>query len=806
MIHNGSFACLGQRDLPALNTRATTACYLCLWWVITWDTGHCLQVMCQLHFAIPFLSSQLTPYPLQGERLEVSSWLEPHVIDRWCALLTTFLRLLSPQWYDTISWNLLLGQRIGEAANPGPKRRQRLKSTTATIAIVNPTSVRNKFQEFKHFIQDHGCNAIALSETSATLDTQHQVSRAIKAIWSSPVTPQAQRLDGQPSNRGRAGGAAVFSSLPCRPTRHTINEYWQATTRLLHVILTIGSTDIQIFVLYGATSSLPNASQFNDDLLTEAIHLPQLLPLPTMYMGDFNLKVSDARPFHDLFKKGYRSLDHLFSSRYGSKMPPFCKDSTLPDNAVLSPDLIGLVTEIKVLPSKLFDSHDPVIFTMVFPKDPVAYRRYQMPKSWTDLPIQAEQLQAASEKHQDLFEGVWNSKVEALVDETIVNYCSKEVEHFPCSHLPKSYRGRYKPPKAKLFPRQRHVPKGRAGDYEPPGEVCAIRTKRQIRQLRRIQSLRRRIAKVETMQDIWERTRKTLQQEWDVIVADRSVGCTFGQWAQETPEIGPLPRLVPPSSLLWSVEQMFKLQVDDAVHHDGVIRKRQCLWDLHSDKKNNHSRKAFALARGTVKPTLHTIATTVEALGLVMQASWIVNQPNMQLVEVALEHSLHFHANFPIKIGECTVWLTEATTFSITLKIQHPALLEGEQPVQQTHETSDPAAVFDALDDFWHQYWNRDPASDSPLLVYLEQLAEIRTSLPPDIPNLQVTQVDPTLWNQAIAETKKISCPGIDGVRAHELQILLQPAIKALIAATQSEEAVIPPDYMFGRTFPLQKR
>lgn len=158
-------------------------------------------------------------------------------------------------------------------------------------------------------------------------------------------------------------------------------------------------------------------------------------------------------------------------------MPPSCKDSTNPDNAVISPDLLDYITHVEVLTAKLFDAHEPVIFTIELPQEPLTELRYQVPKTWPDLPTQADHLQSAMDTKPLLFEevnsyGDWNAAVENFVDSAIRDHCSPKIEFFPVTFLPKAYRGRHKPPKAKRFPRQSQVPKGRTGDYEPPGEVA----------------------------------------------------------------------------------------------------------------------------------------------------------------------------------------------------------------------------------------------------------------------------------------------------------------------------------------------
>lgn len=70
-----------------------------------------------------------------------------------CLILTWFsFQLLSFVHYHRAI--PLRGVRIGEAANPGPKRRV-LKDKSIAIAIVNPTSIANKQSQFEFLIEKY---------------------------------------------------------------------------------------------------------------------------------------------------------------------------------------------------------------------------------------------------------------------------------------------------------------------------------------------------------------------------------------------------------------------------------------------------------------------------------------------------------------------------------------------------------------------------------------------------------------------------------------------------------------------------
>ena len=72
-----------------------------------------------------------------------------------------------------------LGMRIGEAKNPGPVGN---RSQKTVWAIVNPTSIYSKVEEFRDLIKQYDIGIISCSETSATSATQKTFTAALKKM------------------------------------------------------------------------------------------------------------------------------------------------------------------------------------------------------------------------------------------------------------------------------------------------------------------------------------------------------------------------------------------------------------------------------------------------------------------------------------------------------------------------------------------------------------------------------------------------------------------------------------------------
>ena len=107
------------------------------------------------------------------------------------------------------------------------------------MTIVNPTSLANKHSDFTYMQQQYAVNLFACSETTATVGAQKSLGAFLKqrffnSIWSSPVQPQKIRQDGNPSERGKVGGTAIFSDHKGRaPFDIDFHLPWQFHNRIV---------------------------------------------------------------------------------------------------------------------------------------------------------------------------------------------------------------------------------------------------------------------------------------------------------------------------------------------------------------------------------------------------------------------------------------------------------------------------------------------------------------------------------------------------------------------------------------------
>ena len=456
----------------------------------------------------------------------------------------------------------MLGVRVGEAQQPGPLR----------FALVNPTSIVSKISQFDTLAHQQSVDIICASETSATLKAQKLFSQQVrtvcgfKSLWSPPVANQFDRLDGESSLRGRASGVGIFSKIPCRHALQTLDNDILSTARLVHTIHTYGELQFQVVTFYGLACHSSQADQQTDQLLRASLEATEHMRLPTIIAGDFNCDPF-ALPCSQLLRERHLvDLPMQHARMYGKPMPPTCRDTTTPDNALLCPQIASWLCAIEVMSDPLFDTHKVVLFDLNIPAQQTCVTRIVLPQSWLEFPIQdhyiAEQYQSSDCQPRDLRQ--WASKVETAVDFAYQHtQLSNGIAPANVKVLPSRAKGRCMPRKPTAIPQRTLLPKSRPGDYTPKFETHRFATLRLVKQLRRLQTLRRRVAKLQL-----GGSAIGLVNEWSAIVRADSPPGGFVSWCCAQPELGPPPQQCPGLDYLHTAEQLLRHYVDTEVDFD----------------------------------------------------------------------------------------------------------------------------------------------------------------------------------------------------------------------------------------------
>ena len=700
----------------------------------------------------------------------------------------------------SVCWRPCLGAaiRYGEAKNPGPA-----EFVEFGLCITNPTTLNLKADLYGDLFNAASCQLVSCSETSATAKMQSQFVSAmrpkgIRCQWSPPVQPMRVKVSGEQSERGQASGVALLGRVPFRSARIPLRSEWATSTRVLHSVVRLGPCDIQVFAVYFRPCNNSASMPFNNDMMRMILDHSRLLPLPLIVMGDFNCQPSDLDCWPELQAQGFAQLSDLHAHLHGLPFPPACKGATSPDTAILSPILKQYVSSVKVMDSSWMATHSPVVFRLRIPAAGLFHLRYKFPKSFVDFGLENVDLANAAPlvdvSEVDSLEG-WGKAVEPTVDQAL------RQSHPAVSSLPRSYRGRCVPLQPKKFPIQSSVRVASHGDYEPPGEVVTMPTRRKVKQLRRIDSLKQRMISFEKRGAKYPGVKDQLVDEWQAIVHCFAFGMPFLSWVQDFGVVGFPACPFPSSEWLGCVSQLVKFHVDAAVHADLKIRRDKVQYQIHQDTKSSR-KSAFAKVRGPGNPPITELRSAVDFDAFIVGA----NGPCLYEVYGDSSSLESLDVGFPVQVGDCMTSLQSKSAHHVTVKSFQALQCDGSSvQVTQEQRHCDPKAIAHDLNSFWVPIWTRDPLD----LRFLDD--QVPSAKFPSLisaarhPEIQVNMLDLNVWKLVIKKLKPNSARGVDSISAQELQMLPDNLIQLLAEILASMVDGFPEDLMVGLTCPLAK-
>ena len=701
------------------------------------------------------------------------------------------------------AWRPMLGMgiRYGEALHPGPVDQD--ETCQIRFCITNPTCLSNKQDVYRELFKKEKFHFVSCSETAATKSTQISFGSSLRKIgvssfWGLPVLPQQSTITAKEHARGKASGVGVLTKLPTRLCRNPWPTEWQLCDRLVHVICQIGQSHIQILVLYCKPTSTAKNVDFNQELMNFAVSESEKLPLPFIIMGDFNMPVNAFHVWDRLFLKGCRDLCELYRDRYHEKIPPTCTGATNPDNAILSSTCVPLLQRIDVLQDIDLATHKPVSFTLLVPKRGLFKENFVLPKQFVELALDKEDFSQGStiNRHRTPPTSLedWGKNLEQDIDSFLRSEKNEYYPHF----LPRGFRGRCQPRKLVKSLIFAPIKKASDGDFEPEFEVISMKTRKQVTQLRRIQSLHQRIRKLEQFGPKDNQTIPGIRQEWSVIVKNTSFGSSFLHWICNQPEVHPPDWPLPTAEWIFDILQIVKFHVQAKLAADMKIHTSKLAYQQRLDKRDNHSKDAFRQVKGTNRPPIKELQERVED-------RVIVHVLNANQVEVFGSQIPKLSRNFPVKLNGhiATVDAIEQDCAVLSFESIRWDVNEEEADLLQLKYWIHPHDLAKLLNDFWQPIWLRDPA---PLDLWqewtaVENLADVFPPRPIPKDNSQDLQS----WKTAIHRLKASAARGIDGVSAQELKFLDNRQLTDLMLVMNDYPNGFPDWFMIGLVVPLAK-
>ena len=298
--------------------------------------------------------------------------------------------------------------------------------------------------------------------------------------------------------------------------------------------------------------------------------------------------------------KGWSEAHTFAEDVLGTPTEPTYKEEPRNDTTFFSPELAGSVTKISVHKGFLFPQHKPITITFKIPSIPINIRVWKIPK-----PLSSEQLEIIKlDAHDEFFVDVMcsqdldtetpgNVSLEAWSSaaESALNSCLIQKEQ---PGLKPGQRGRGKPPVYKLLPIKKEGKLGCVGDYQPPHGGTSVISKQCARQIRRLESISRTLAKHgATIQ-------ACVQDDWRAVSQAKGFSPDFFAWAE-------LDFLEYPTDDL--VNQLLGITKARSQELAKIGRKtNQERWnnDLHHSWKNKGNQLAHKVSKKPTNPWLTT--------------------------------------------------------------------------------------------------------------------------------------------------------------------------------------------------------
>ena len=437
------------------------------------------------------------------------------------------------------------------------------------------------------------------------------------------------------------------------------------------------------------------------------ITIVDLVPLPFIITGDSNADLDRFDCWPSLESKGCRCLPQMYRRLVGSSMPATCKDVTIPHNAIISLTWVPFLAKVRVLKVTGIPTHHPVLFDLTFPVQGIFRHRINFPRQYTELGLNESDFEKAfNQAHESLPQPntiqEWGTNLDTLADFAI--------KKRGIQALPVSFSGRCQKKRVTKCPVQSSTKIACNGVYEPSTEVLTMATRRKIAQLGRIQSLMRRLFKLQGIVGIPATTVNESNQEWHAICKSKAMGKLFLFWLRDFPET-PLPAFpIPTAEWLHDVSQLVQYEVDSNLQLDKKYFQDCLRSQRHVDKKFASSKQSFKQVHGNAKPPLTEIKEVIQDFVKVIP----LDEPHN--FEIYGEFTRRLSCQFPVMLGDFFARVLSVEDDAAIVDLGD-AIWPGYEDTHITQhffscDSCDPREIANQLNAFWLPIWRQDAVMD----------------------------------------------------------------------------------------------
>ena len=651
------------------------------------------------------------------------------------------------------------------------------------VAVVNPTSIRNKACEFNSLSAD----VIAVSECAATHSVQKQQSHlyrkvGLRAIWGEPVSSH-RVLDGRETVKGAASGVCVFSRVSVRESRKSLPEHWRKTCRLLVTYIQLSNCSIRLIVMYGVPAGSSDQAVKNNSLWRAVHSLLIEHNIPTIVAGDFNAPPQKAEAWNDIKPLGYTELFELHQAKYGELLPATCKGSTRNDSMIFSHHLTQMYRSAEVVHDAPFRTHSPIIAS--FDLQPLQFRRrdFCMPTALVDSVLnsdlfknfqlkQFEENQAAFDAilQQDCDQDVLSKgfahvgkQFEAAYDKTVQYLHQFMPDDAPPINPPKGH-GRLRPCPLKLKPSRVGPSHARCGAYNPPCEVFKLRTLQWVKQLRRLQSMLIIVAKYDCLIPP-PSVVKQMEREWSAIKSANGFKPCFARWCLQHGGLEVFYDDIPPHQWLSTLTDAFRRATDNVCLTEDKTYQRVEQYATQLDLLYFGSSGAFRKLKAPKPPLMEHLWIDFS------HDSVLIRNPTKGLPQARVSFADEIEPSLPLTLDGNDVTILDVKDDVFTLG-DLPPRVGNLIHFHQKRPVHDPEELHREFFDFWAPFWLRDQGEMQIDVNAWPEFLELASSVGFGEGSVTHHPTSVADWRTAIKHTKSSTARGACGFSQPELASL----------------------------------
>ena len=266
--------------------------------------------------------------------------------------------------------------RFGEAKNPGPE----VNWEQWQLGIFNPSGLNSKLSQ----VNEMNGTVWLASETHLTAQGLRWFRNGMKAINSKyryissgyPCKPKSH------TDIGGYSGVAALSMVPLRPLPHSFTPEVFRLSRSQVVGFSIGSLWVQAGIVYGFPDSVQHRERTfqTECILSEVVaRVGQQASGPRLIAGDFNHSQDQLQSLQLLHAMGFREVQQVAAQRWGIQPRNTTRGAALIDQIWISVELQALLLEVSVLDMEWAD-HSSVQCTFAGDSSPLVSQVWRMPK------------------------------------------------------------------------------------------------------------------------------------------------------------------------------------------------------------------------------------------------------------------------------------------------------------------------------------------------------------------------------------------------------------------------------------------